>query len=50
VGVTNLMPVCCCPSWQLCVDVSDDGLQLLTSSKGFNSVGAEAKVRDHDRA
>jgi hypothetical protein len=30
---------------QLCVDVSPDGMYLLTSSKGFNSVGAEARVR-----
>jgi hypothetical protein len=31
--------------WQLCVDVSEDGQQVLTSSKGFNNEGAEARVR-----
>ena len=30
--------------FQLCVDVSSDGDEILTSSKGFNSVGCEAKV------
>lgn len=34
------LPLCL----QLCMDVSLDGNYLLTSSKGFNSVGCEARV------
>ncbi|DAZ97201.1 TPA: hypothetical protein N0F65_003832 [Lagenidium giganteum] len=30
----------------LCVDVSDDGWYILTSSKGFNGVGCEGRVWD----
>ncbi|KAJ0406356.1 hypothetical protein P43SY_006964 [Pythium insidiosum] len=30
----------------LCLDVTEDGLYLLTSSKGFNGVGAEVRVWD----
>jgi hypothetical protein len=31
--------------WQLSVDVASNGNEILTSSKGFNSTGCEAKVR-----
>lgn len=42
---------CCAPILvQLCLDISANGLFVLTSSKGFDSVGCEAKVRaDHSR-
>ncbi len=38
---SHLVPSCA----QLCVSSSSDGTYLLSSSKGFNAVGAEARVR-----